>query len=168
MKIILQIVLILFGFGSSAIACSCKGRRTVPEEVKHSDAVIVGKIVAKKIITLVDSAYLVKYKHDSVARNLPRARLAIAEYEMVVDKTYKGRVTEDTITVYTGVNDADCGIRFEIGKQYLVYADRAAYYADHKKSFKFPVGNNIFWTNTCTRTDVLDRNEIKEIEKVIK
>jgi hypothetical protein len=40
---------------------------------------------------------------------------------MKVLKTYKGTVKK-TGYIYTGVGDADCGFRFEIGARYLVYA----------------------------------------------
>ena len=158
----------LIVFSDNVLACSCIGRRTVQEEVKHSDAVLVGSIINKEMLTLTDSILLQLFLNDTTMKNSPMANMTIARYEMLISSYYKGKITSDTVSIYTGIGGGDCGIRFQIGEKYIVYGENKTYFGQLNNDFKFPREKNAFWTYNCLRTMLFDQDEITEIEKYAK
>jgi TonB family protein len=161
-------LLLLTSISGRLLACSCIGQRTVEEEVKHADAVIVGTILSKQIVTLTDSAILKMFPNDTTMRNSPMSKMTIARYDFLVQDIYKGKITKDTLTIYTGRGGGDCGTRFEIGKKYIVYGENETYFGQVNNDFKFPKAKNTFWTYNCLRTTSYFQDEITEIEKYAK
>lgn len=152
-------------FCTNVFACSCIGERTVKEEIKHSDAVVNGTIISKNLVTLFDSTSAALYgkaNNDHLNRSLYET--TVAKYEFVITSRYKGRFKSDTIEVYTGLGNGDCGIRFEVGKTYLIYGMMKTYFGQLNNDTPFPTGKNIIWTDTCSRT-TSRTEEIAEIEK---
>lgn len=150
---------------SGVYACSCIGQRTVKEEIKYSDAILVGKIISKELVTLADSTAIKMFTNDStIAKGFPYETV-IAKYELLLTSKYKGKTTVDTINIYTGLGGGDCGIRFEIGKNYVVYGRRETYFGQIYNDWPFPKGKNTYWTNICSRTTTESQKEIQEIEK---
>jgi hypothetical protein len=160
--------ILLTSVSDNLFACSCIGQRTVEEEVKHSDAVLVGTILSKQLVTLTDSTILKMFPNDTTMRNSPMSKMTIARYDFVVVDIYKGKITSDTLTIYTGMGGGDCGIRFEIGKKYIVYGENESYFGQVNNDFKFPKTKNTFWTYNCLRTMAYYQDEITEIEKYAK
>lgn len=161
-------LLLLTSFSGRLFACSCIGLRTVQEEIKHADALIVGTILRKQIVVITDSTILEMFPNDTTMRNSPMSRMTIARYDLLVQDTYKGKITNDTLTIYTGLGGGDCGIRFEIGKKYIVYGENETYFGQINNDFKFPKAKNTFWTYNCLRTTSYFQDEITEIEKFAK
>lgn len=161
-------ILILIGMTDKIFACSCSGRSTVEQEVKHADAVIVGTILSKQIVTLTDSTILKMSPNDTIIRNSPMSKMTIARYDLLVQNIYKGIITNDTLKIYTGLGSGDCGIRFEIGKKYIVYGENETYFGQVNNDFKFPREKNSYWTHSCLRTTSYFQDEITEIEKYAK
>jgi len=158
--------LLLFSSISGRLfACSCIGQRTVEEEVKHADAVVIGMILSKQLITLTDSTILKMFPNDTSMKKSPMSKMNIARYDLLVQDIYKGKITNDTLTIYTGLGGGDCGIRFEIGKKYIVYGENETYFGQVNNEFNFPMANNTFWTYNCLRTTSFFQDEITEIEK---
>ena len=91
--------------------------------------------------------------------------MSIAQYDLLVENIYKGEITNDTVSIFTGITGAACGVRFEIGKKYIVYGKRETYFGELFGKFEYPKGENIFWTHTCMRTNLFRQEEINEIEK---
>ncbi len=162
------ILLLLTSFSGKILACSCIGQRTVEEEVKHADAVFVGTVLSKQLITLTDSTMLKMFPKDTTMRNSLMSKMTIARYDLLVQDIYKGKITRDTLTIYTGLGGGDCGIRFEIGKKYIVYGENETYFGQVNNDFKFPKTKNTFWTYNCLRTTSYYQDEITEIEKFAK
>ncbi len=77
-------LLLLTSISGRIFACSCIGQRTVEEEVKHADAVIIGTILSKKIVTFTDSTILKIYPNDTTMRNSPMGKITIAHYDLLV------------------------------------------------------------------------------------
>lgn len=167
MRIILFVLVVLFFFNSS-FACSCIGRRTVKEEIEHSDAVVFGTILSTYLLTLTDSSMLKMFPNDSTITKSILSQHTIAGYVLLVHEAYKGKITCDTITVFTGIGGGDCGVKFEVGKKYVIYGKCETYFGQINNDFKFPKANNTFWTNICLRTTVDYREEIREIKKFAK
>src|SRR5690554_225901 len=98
------ILLLLTSFSGKILACSCIGQRTVEEEVKHADAVFVGTVLSKQLITLTDSTMLKMFPKDTTMRNSLMSKMTIARYDLLVQDIYKGKITRDTLTIYTGLD----------------------------------------------------------------
>lgn len=161
-------LLLLTSISGRLFACSCVGQRTVEEEVKHADAIVVGTVLSKQLITLTDSTMLKMFPNDTIMRNSPMSKMTIARYDLLVHDIYKGKIRSDTLTIYTGLGGGDCGIRFEVGKKYIVYGENETYFGQVNNDIKFPKAKNTFWTYQCLRTTSYFQDEITEIEKFAK
>ena len=161
-------ILLLTSISGRIFACSCIGQNTVKEELKHSDAVVVGTVLSKQLFVLTDSTMLKMFPNDTSMRNSPMSKKTIARYDILLQDIYKGKFTTDTLIIYTGLGGGDCGIRFEIGKKYIFYGEKETYFGQVNNDFKFPKAKNAFWTNICLRTTAYHQDEITEIEKLAK
>jgi hypothetical protein len=72
-------------------------------------------------------------------------------------------MSRDTVEIYTGLGGGDCGVRFEIGKEYIVYGKKSTYFGQKNNDFTFPKGKNIFWTDICSRTTLKNSLETTAI-----
>ena len=66
-----------------------------------------------------------------------------------VERLYKGALASE-VTVVTGQGHGDCGYRFQVGEQYLVYAGED--------------GDKRLGTNICTRTTPISRADADLVE----
>ena len=106
---------LLFG-AKSAFACSCAPRdNATNEDFQKAAAVFTGKVLS------------VQRKKDSVT-----VKLAVQKY-------WKGKISNE-IKITTASNSAACGVNFEVGKEYLVYASET---------------NGKLSTNICSRTTLI-------------
>jgi TonB family protein len=165
MKVTSLILLLFLSFSGRLFACDCLGRNTVQEETKQVDAVLVGTILNKQIIELIDSTIFEMFPNDTIMRNLLRNRRGIARYDFLIQDFYKGIITKDTLIIYSGLNGGDCGVRFDVSKIYIVYGENETYFGQGNYD---PKVKNTFWTYECLRTTLYDQNEIAEIEKFAK
>ena len=152
-------IFILTSMSGQLLACNCLREYTVQEEVKYADAVLFGTVTSKELTMQTDSAII----RSMTMRGSPMP--TVAKYSLLVEYIYKGKITNDTITIFTGLGGSDCGVRFEIGKRYIVYGKNETYFGKLFGEFQFPKGVNIFWTHTCMRTNIFRQEEIDEIEK---
>jgi hypothetical protein len=97
---------------SHAYACSCAERLSVEEQLSLSDEVFSGRVLA--------------VKHD---RKLNGSVTNSVRFE--VSQIWKGG-SESQIFVHTGQGGGDCGIHFEEGQEYLVYAHPSTMYGDQE------------------------------------
>jgi hypothetical protein len=164
-KLIFLVTFGIFFTNSELYACSCIGERTVKEEIKASDAVFVGRIISKELVEVVDSMAIKMFNSDTVSRNVYPYKTIIAKFELVVTSKYKGKITSDTVEIYTGLGGGDCGVRFEIGKDYIVYGELERYLGQADSDWQYPTGDNMYWTNTCSRTTLMNDEELNQIQK---
>ncbi len=167
MKYTLIFILTVFlcSFSEQAKACSCKGESSIVEEFKSSDAVIVGTILKKELVSLTDSSRLKLFSNDTLLKHSRIGQFTVARYDLLVERVYKGEITKDTISVYSGLGGGDCGKLFEIGKRYILYGMKETYFGQVNNHYPFPKGKNTLWTNNCMRTAAYDQQEITEIER---
>lgn len=151
----------IFTNSSSLLACSCNEKRTVIEEITHSDAVFVGIPLSKKMLTFKDPFYA----DDTASYTESWSTFSLMQYDFLVQDIYKGIITKDTISIFTGISGADCGIVFEVGLKYIVYGEIESYSFQRSDDFPFKKTENTYWTYNCLRTMAFDQNEIYEIEK---
>lgn len=119
-RIFLICSLLLFSFITSVNACSCAEPLSVEESLEQAAAVFSGKVIRVKEK---------KQEHGFYGKSVL----------FEVNEIWKG-VEHSQIMIETGSGDADCGIHFKEGVEYLVYA-----YEDESK----------LKTYLCTRTKEL-------------
>ncbi len=173
MKRILTILgFLIFGLTSkTALACSCVGQNTVKDEYRSSDIVISGQVISTTKEYFPDSASI----KEMVALGIPADKLDkrlnghyLTKVLIKVETVFKGQTTSDTLTIYTGMGGGDCGFRFKIDQKYIVYGDTKSPFGGSSKDKNFPNGQNVCWTNICTRTQEHNQTEINELEKIKK
>lgn len=100
MKICLLFFLVsLFSlpFAPTSFACSCLPHGTPSQELEKSDAVFSGEVLNVKT----DNSTL-------------QAKIRVKE-------AWKGMDSKE-VTVHTSIDSASCGVNFETGKEYIIYA----------------------------------------------
>lgn len=156
MKTIIYTLTILTTFllSNEIKACDCIDERTVKEEIKNSDVVVVGEIIGSKEIVV----------DDTLSSN---KILSIGEmrYTIIIETVYKGKQISDTTFIFTGRGAGDCGYRFQIGQKYIVYGN----FLKDKYNRQAYIGNkSAFDTSGCKRTQKYQSDEIAEIKKYLK
>lgn len=167
-SVLVLATIILSGLTDQIIACDCIGRATVEQEIKKVEAVIVGTIVSKELVTVIDSTLLEIFQSEPSIINTGLLNVTIAKYGLNVHNIYKGEISIDTISIYTGLYGGDCGVDFLIGGKYIVYGDNSTFLGQRDGIHKFPSEKNAFWTDICLRTMSFSNEEITEIEKYTK
>ena len=123
----LSICIGIFGisWNSSVKACSCMEPAPVMEAVSQSDAVFLGTV--KEI------------RDESFRRRVT----------VLVSESWKG-VETNTVMLYTGFNDGDCGLPVTVGSRYLFYAN---------------VNENLLTSTICSRTtkDVHAEDDLQKL-----
>lgn len=165
-------LLFLLFFTEHLTACGCVGENTVLGEYNYSDLVVVGTVVDSQIVKIYfdeDTTWIRDYynkgidegeidasmTYSSYKSMMARAfSMEMIDYMVVVEEKFKRSWKKDTITVRTGFGGGDCGYRFKIGAQYLIYAQKESdieyndlAFVATKKELK-----NIYRTDICSGT----------------
>ncbi len=153
----------------SATACSCIGESTVESGYKSADIVTSGQVISIETEWLPDSTRIKEmvelgFPADSLDKRFNGYYLR--KVLILVDTVYKGSNRSDTLAIYTGMGNGDCGYRFREGQKYIIYADTDSYFGAFFRDQEFPDGQNVYWTNICKRTREHNPKEIKELEKI--
>lgn len=159
-------LLFLIGFSFPVISCNCVGNRTVQESVNYNDGVISGTVISKSYVTVIDSTILRTFHFDSLMIS-KASEVLIARYEVVLQETYKGDFSEDTLLIYSGIGTFDCGFRFKVGEKYIIYGKTETYFNQAQNGFHFPKGENTLWTYKCLRTRLYNSEEVQEIKRFL-
>lgn len=120
MKILIKLIVYIACIGVAS-ACSCKEPPPLDIEYRNTDAVFYGKVVK---LELDDN-------NRTVSASIKTANI------------FKG-AKEEFIRVVTSASGATCGFHFQIGGNYLIYANDS---------------NGTFTTNMCTRTKEFSMEE---------
>jgi hypothetical protein len=161
---ILLSLLVLANTHDRVFACTCIGHRTIQEELKQMDAVFVGTVLSKHVLTLIDTSARELFPSDTLMRNF-RMERSITRYELSVETIYKGRITNNTVILYSAVGGGDCGVRLEAGRKYIIYGERKSPFGQSYDGFKIPEAKNTFWTYECLRTNTFSKEDAAELEK---
>ncbi|RZK10616.1 MAG: hypothetical protein EOO46_10075 [Flavobacterium sp.] len=144
MKLYLSILLFLF-FNTS-FACSCIAKPSMEKAVDETDVVVTGKVLSKESFGKKDGRLPKYFTHN-------------VKYKVEVTKIHKGKIKKGIITIVTGpAMGGDCGVFFQIGKSYTIYATYTLIDAGEKKV-------EFMETNICSRTAKADKAESAKIEK---
>jgi len=148
-KLVLTIIFV--AVSAAAYCCSCSVPSTVEKGFQGSDVVFRGKVISKRIITILDTT-IHSFAFDK------------AEYKLLVLTLFKGQIKEDTVTIITGNGGGDCGYPFKIGNEYIIYGFfESGAYSGGKTV------DRVLSTNICTRTrSATDTAEIKALREIIR
>ena len=116
----IRILIFILALPINLIACSCGnfwGLVTI-KDYDNSEFIISGK-VAKVIINTKETVY--------------RQR----QIEFQIDEVFKGQIGLKTVTIYTALSDATCGLFVKENEEWLIWAY---------------LQNNAISTNLCTRS----------------
>lgn len=160
MKRLISFFPILFAF-QLVFTCDCISR-TVKESYDRSDLVVKGIVISTKEITRnVTQSYIDSFQ--KTRDQLYYKDAVILEYEIKVNKTYKGVITSDTIKVRT-FRPSNCHLKLKEGGMYILYA----YSIEHlDETFDFNVNGNTFSSNACTSTEQYNIQHNSQLNKVI-
>lgn len=166
MKTLLQLIISFFIY-ISILACTCIGEGSVESEYKKSDLVVIGEVINVKTIKIwSDTSFAIRNYHVetdtfSLEQNKLKEELysiRMQEFTIIVDTSFKGSHPNDTLKIWTGIGDGDCGFPFMIQKKYLIYA-QAEYkinYIEKKLGRTKEELEGIYRTDICRRTALLE------------
>ena len=142
MKIIALISTFSLIISKNANCCYCIDSAIISDSFKNSSLIFNGLILS------------VRDESPKPERSYYRI------YTVQIEKIYKGHYQRKTIEILTGYGDGDCGIEFNIGEKYIIYASIQSLNLS-KKNTK----TKTYYTNECTRTNRFNENEVAEIKK---
>lgn len=117
---------LMLGQTASAFACECAARPALNSAFKKASFVIVGRVLEQRD---------------------PPLKPGYKEVKMTVLKKFKygEDAQRDTVVLYTPAGDNKCGVTFQPGFEYLVFAN----------------GNPAFLTaDSCNRTQMLENAQV--------
>jgi hypothetical protein len=120
-----KVLLVLLLAAAPAFSCTCMNPLSgvsSPLELatwhaSHSDEVFEGTVSSVELVWILSSARVGDVIPADFEEDLPRMRVTFQ-----VLHTFKGG-QRTQVQIETGYGGGDCGYRFEVGEQYLVYAD---------------------------------------------
>ena len=140
MKRVLAAVALFVLASNAAWACSCGGRMTVADEFADAPIVFVGRVesIHDRWGTL-DQFWFSVQRFFKMETHFERHYCKDFGKEVTfgVEKAWKGVATRHVVLL-TGRGGGDCGVEFQTGTDYIVYA--------------WPPGESGCQTNICTRT----------------
>jgi hypothetical protein len=165
--ILLTVFLSMLFLPVNFYACTCIGTSTIEEDIKRADCVVYGKVMAAKYLQFLDSSdadFYSSYIHRPMSHKDSMSYMYFhgVEYTLDVIKFYKGKKV-NKLAVITGLGHGDCGYQFEIGKEYIVYANQDYFPFDKEEKY-----GKHFFTDICKRTTDSTKREIAEIKKALK
>lgn len=122
-------------------ACDCTGQ-SVEQGFNNSSIIFEGEIVSGKTV----------FRSSS-----------IIVYEIKVLSCFKGNLEHKVMKIYADEQGAACGYIFEIGKQYMIYADFAPPIPDNNGL----VGTGNYSVSGCSRTTSAVDYECSNIERFL-
>jgi hypothetical protein len=122
---IVSLFLTVLLLSDTTFACDCWGRSLPCEAYWRVDAVFIGTVKEVSRIELEEDSGGSKSKYEHLV------------YQFTVNQSFRG-VTTPEIGVIVGMTS--CGIGFEVGQQYLVYA------------YRHDIKKEMLSTNKCSRT----------------
>jgi hypothetical protein len=174
MKYLISILSILIIQGQS-LACSCTYPTEVPKAFEASHTIVYGEIVELQIVKVSESMDrdsleqfmindLTKFQSETLNADF-LIKVKIKKKEIL-----KGSTEQEIITLYTTRTGASCGFtRFEIGREYIVYASPKSYFFSN---FYSPQKNrklekqNTYWVTNCSITSEFDQEHLTAIKAV--
>lgn len=119
------------------LACTCLSKPEVKGAIEEADVVFVGKIIESEDVGLM-------------------------KFTAIVETKYKGLFPTNLVSIYTGKGGGDCGYRFQVGQEYIIYGLYSNISFDFFKMFFTKI-----ITSSCSRTFIKHDEEIIAIEQAL-
>ncbi len=170
-------LLFVIPIGFIFISCSCENFNSIKQEFDANEVVITGKILSVKpyyYLRDTNNAYKIFTSNTTLIKDYQKNYLAyiksqytereFRDYTVQIEKKLKGNNLKNNIIIRTGVSDADCGYRFDIGKSYLIFASTSFWYLENKN---IPEEDNTYITSLCNFNENMKTatKTVKIIEK---
>jgi mevalonate kinase len=150
------------------IACECIIIKSIQKEFINADYVLTGKIISIEFVQILNN----NGKKTKILTSEFRDELDIfkgrvlAKITVETTETLKGKKRKKEKIIYTGSGGGDCGFNFKEGEEYLIYAFKDSWgtkeLRESNRKYK-----NALYTDTCTRTKIIDKKEIENIRLLI-
>jgi hypothetical protein len=168
---------ILIGLGSYySYACKCAYDPTITESFKGSTLVVHGRVVNKKLISFAETMRTSKANEVKERLKTDQQTLQLFETDYVFEiklevvENFKGSSIRDTLTIYTTMSSGSCGYKFDLAKDYIVYASKKSFHysmfltaSERKDNFE---KENTYWVHRCMRTSEYHKPEANELRKI--
>ena len=180
MRHTIPLTIMLFSFVGQSYACKCGGPWTVTESFKTTGFIMSGTVLRTQVVSF--STTITADKVDDVRGRLKSDEQKLRYFDMpyiikvdfVVREKFKGQL-RDTVTIYTAMNSASCGYKFEKDKSYIIYASKRSdmdfmFLANEDRN-KGLEKEHTYWTNHCTRTtdyNNLEADELRALKKELR
>jgi len=162
-KILLSL-LVLASF--NAKACECSFIKSVEEELKNADLVLVGTVVNVTYVQVLKD----KNGKATVLTSKSRDELdyfqaqVFAEITLNTSEVFKGKQIKKEVTIYTSSSGGgDCGYYFKLNEKYLVYAFKKEMW----ETKELEKNSDKYYTSICTRTKTRSTEEIGKLKLLI-
>lgn len=151
MKFRIVLLIVFFLIVNAGYACTCIGKRSIKQEIKNTDVILVGNILSKRVFSI---------KTDFVPEEFYIKKV---EYLVKVKISLKGNIVNDTIRIITGVGNGDCGVEFSLNHDYIIYGNYNNKYSEDGATVE-----KFISTDICSRTKIFDECELKKIKRIQK
>jgi hypothetical protein len=161
MKALLTLLFIVTTWQNS-FACDCI-YSTMDSAFKKSDLIVKGVILTRRTISRdVSLAYIDSFQTEHDERFKKDQK--ILEYDILVEKIYKGKLTNDTLKLRTYL-PGNCHLELEVGSSYLVFSYRIPYL---NRVYDNNIDSNTFHSSLCSSTTKFRLKEEIELERIRK
>lgn len=127
---------------NSANACLCSRGWTIELGFEKADVVVEGTVLnyQKKFIPSQEDPQIGRFSVNVM---------------ILVETMFKGGTIQDTLIVETGGEAGECGVDFEEGAKYIIYALK------NQRS-----SSNEYLTNICLGTQIADKSHLRKLERL--
>lgn len=159
---------ILSFFSQKTLACNCNPGGTIEDNVRAANVILKVRILSISYSDRLDT-FNVVVEGDPKSVFSKYWKFYVKIYKAVVEETYKGKMSSDTIRIVTGMNAASCSLNMAVNDVFLVYGTTRDYLGFSSVQRNATDGK-LIWTNNCTRSMVFledDFEEFKELTDVM-
>ncbi len=131
-------------------ACNCNPGGTIEANVVAANAILRVRVLSINYSNKLDSLNVV-VEGDPKNTFAKYWNFYVKIYTVIVEETYKGKMSSDTVRVITGMNGASCGLVMQIGDIFLLYGTTKDYQGFSSVQRKATDGK-VVWANNCSRS----------------
>jgi len=155
-------------------ACWCHEKsKSLEKEFDSRDLIFKGKVSSIDTLIYADTVY--RSNNRKRGKNYDVIYVVSLVIKVDILATYKGSGMLHNASIITGLGDGDCGFPFDIGSNYIIYADKQQFHViENFDSYRSKGGlssapsrlMSTYSTNICTWTAAFDserENKLKAL-----
>ena len=156
------LLILLLTPSAAGFACTCTSPRTVADGLQQSVAVLEGTVSAAELVRVGPGGVPIS-PSSTVHASFEEGYRALWKYALEVSTVYKGRITSNTVMVYSAEAGGACGANLQVGLKYIVYSPQAPLVKHQQTMVELAKADNVFWTMECTRTQETTEAEREQL-----